>query len=181
MDRKGRARRDYDELENRRRNAAQLFRKGKTQAEVARQLGVSRQSVSRWFQMWKKGGARALRRAGSPGRNCRLNAAQRKRVEKALLKGAQANGFNSNLWTLWRVARVIEQETGVHYHPGHVWRVLQKMRWSLQRPAKRAKERKAEAVEQWKEETWPELKKKLAKSGDGSSSKTRAVSPKSRR
>jgi len=181
MDRKGRVRRDYDELENRRRNAAQLFRDGKRQAEVARRLGVSRQSVSRWFQAWKKSGARALRRTGSPGRNCRLNAAQLKRVEKTLLKGAQANGFNSNLWTLWRVARVIEQETGVHYHPGHVWRVLEKMRWSLQRPAKRAKERNAEAVEEWKAETWPELKKKLAKCGDGCSSKMRAGSPKSRR
>jgi transposase len=102
-------------------------------------------------------------------------------VEKALLKGAQAHGFNSNLWTLWRVARVIEQQTGVHYHPGHVWRVLQRMRWSLQRPAKRAKERNAEAVEEWKEEAWPELKKKLAKRGDGCSSKTRAASPKSHR
>jgi len=54
---------------------------------------------------------------------------------------------------------VIEQVTGVHYHPGHVWRVLQKMRWSLQRPAKQAKERNAEAVEEWKGETWPALKK----------------------
>lgn len=181
MSRKGRVRRDYDELENRRRKAAQLFREGKRQAEVARLLRVSRQSVSRWFQAWKKGGAKALRRVGSPGRNGRLNAAQLKRVEKALLKGAQANGFYSNLWTLWRVARVIEQKTGVHYHPGHVWRVLQKMRWSLQRPAKRAKERNAEAVEEWQVETWPELKKKLAESGAGCCSKTRAVSPKSRR
>jgi transposase len=115
--------------------------------------------VSRWFQAWKNSGTRALRRTGSPGRNCRLNPAQLKRVERALLQGAQANGFNSNLWTLWRVARVIERLTGVHYHPGHVWCVLRKMRWSLQRPAKRAKERNAEAVEKWKAETWPELKK----------------------
>jgi transposase len=181
MDRKGRVRRDFDELENRRRKAAQLFHAGKRQAEVARQLEVSRQSVSRWFQRWKEGGVRALRRTGSPGRNCRLDAAQRRRVEKALLRGARAHGFPCDLWTLRRVARVMEQVTGVHYHPGHVWRVLQTMRWSLQRPATRAKERNAEAVQEWIEETWPELKKKLTERGDGSSSKTRAASRKSRR
>jgi len=181
MDRTTRARRDFDELENRRKKATQLFRKGKRQADVARQLGVSRQSVSRWFQAWKQRGARAWRRAGSPGRNCRLTAAQQKWVERALLRGAQANGFNSNLWTLSRVARVIERQTGVRYHPGHVWRVLQKMRWSLQRPAKRAKERNAEAVQTWEGKTWPDLKKKLAERGLGWSSKTRAACRKSRR
>ncbi|HSV98823.1 MAG TPA: winged helix-turn-helix domain-containing protein [Sedimentisphaerales bacterium] len=181
MDRTTRARRDFDELENRRKKATQLFRKGKRQADVARQLGVSRQSVSRWFEAWKQRGARAWRRAGSPGRNCRLTDAQQKGVERALLMGAQANGFHSNLWTLSRVARVIERQTGVRYHPGHVWRVLQKMRWSLQRPAKRAKERNPEAVEVWKRETWPELKKKLAEPGLGWSSKTRAACPRSRR
>jgi transposase len=181
MDRTTRARRDFDELENRRKTATQLFRKGKSQADVARQLGVSRQSVSRWFQVWKQRGARAWRRTGSPGRPRRLTTTQQTRVEEALLKGAQANGFTSNLWTLARVARVIERQTGVRYHPGHVWRVLQRMRWSLQRPAKRAKERNAEAVEAWEGETWPELKKKLAELGPGWSSKTRAGSRKSRR
>jgi len=181
MDRTTRVRKDFDELENRRKRATQLFRKGKRQADVARQLGVSRQSVSRWFHAWKQGGARAWRRTGSPGRPRRLTAAQQQGVERALLRGAQANGFHSNLWTLARVARVIERQTGVRYHPGHVWRVLQRMRWSLQRPAKRAKERNAEAVEAWKGETWPELKKKLAAPGPGWSSKTRAGFPKSRR
>lgn len=181
MDRTTRARRDFDELENRRKKAAQLFRKGKRQAEVARQLGVSGQSVNRWFQAWKQRGTRAWRRTGSPGRPRRLTTTQQTRVEEALLKGAQANGFNSNLWTLARVARVIERQTGVRYHPGHVWRVLQRMRWSLQRPAKRAKERNAEAVEGWNGETWPDLKKKLAAPGLGWSSKTRAACPKSRR
>ena len=111
MDRTIRVRKDFDELENRRKRAAQLFRKGKRQADVARQLGVSRQSVSRWFQVWKKRGPHAWRRTGSPGRPRRMTAAQQKCVEKALLRGAQANGFNSNLWTLSRVARVIDPTT----------------------------------------------------------------------
>jgi transposase len=48
-------------------------------------------------------------------------------VDKALRQGAQAHGFGTDLWTLPRVAAVIERTTGVHYHPGHVWKILEAM------------------------------------------------------
>ena len=60
--------RDFDAMERRRKRAAQLFRQGKTQADVARELEVSRQSVSRWHAEWKTGGTAALRGAGRAGR-----------------------------------------------------------------------------------------------------------------
>jgi transposase len=47
------------------------------------------------------------------------------------------------------VAAVIERTTGVHYHPGHVWKILAAMEWSLQRPAKRARERNDEGRRLW--------------------------------
>jgi transposase len=50
--------------------------------------------------------------------------AQLKQVDEALRQGAQAHGFGTDLWTLPRVAAVIERGTGVHYHPGHVWKIL---------------------------------------------------------
>ena len=75
-----------------------------------------------------------------------------------------AIGFSTDLWTLRRVAEVIEALTGVQYHQGHVWRILRdSMGWSLQRPAKQAKERNEEAVKMWVSQTWPELKKKIEK------------------
>ena len=48
-------------LENRRQRAARLFERKKKQAEVARVLGVSRQSASRWYHQWCRGGKEALR------------------------------------------------------------------------------------------------------------------------
>jgi transposase len=36
-------------------------------------------------------------------------------VEAKLLEGARANGFATDLWTLARVAEVIERETQVRY------------------------------------------------------------------
>src|SRR3569833_2568662 len=43
-----RYKRDFKALERRRHKAAQLLSRGMPQAEVARQVGVSRQSVSAW-------------------------------------------------------------------------------------------------------------------------------------
>lgn len=158
-----RPRRDFQQLEQRRRQAARLFAAGKlSQAEIARVLRVSRQSVSRWYVAWKPGGVKALRAAGRAGRKPKLNLQQRELIDQALRKGARDHGFRTDLWTLPRIARVIERLTGVRYHPGHVWKILRAMKWSLQRPAKQARERNPEKVRQWFKETWPAIKKKPA-------------------
>jgi transposase len=147
-------------LEQRRMRAAELFRRGRRPAEVARELGVSIQSASEWYRRWSTGGKAALRAAGRAGRLARLDAEQLARVEQALLRGPKANGFSTELWTLPRVAEVIESVTGVRYHPGHVWRILrQQLGWSRQRPARRAVERDDAAIDRWVKQRWPSLKK----------------------
>lgn len=155
-----RARRDFQGLETRRLRAGQLFKDGKTQAEVAKALGVSRQSVSRWHSRFRHGGAKRLKGAGRAGRKARLNFAQLARIDATLRRGARENGFQTSLWTLPRIAIIIARLTGIKYHPGHVWRILQRLDWSLQRPAKMAKERNQEAVRQWVANQWPIIKKK---------------------
>jgi transposase len=120
---KARSRRDFPALEQRRREAAKLFAKG-GQAEVARRLQVSRQSVSRWFGIWQEHGATGLAGAGRAGRRPRLTDEQRAQLDTELRRGATEHGYATELWTLARVAEVIERTTGVRYHPGHVWRLL---------------------------------------------------------
>jgi len=164
-------------LEVRRKQAARLFAAGReTRGAIARRLGVSRQSVMRWYRAWRAGGREALRAAGRAGRKPRLAAAQLARVDTALREGPRAQGFSTGLWTLPRVARVIKRVTGVQYHPGHVWRLLGALDWTLQRPAKRAKERNEPAIRHWMTTRWPAVKKTLGGAGPGSSSKTRAAS-----
>jgi transposase len=173
-----RPRRDFKGLEARRKRAAGLFASGKdTQAQIARKLGVSRTSVHRWHLAWQKNGFAGLRRAGRAGRKPRLDREDLRELDRALREGAVAHGFSTELWTLPRVARVIEKITGVHYHPGHVWRILRALDWTLQRPARRAKERNESLIQRWVSKDWPRVKKTPADGGPGSFSRTRAASP----
>jgi transposase len=89
-----------------------------------------------------------------------LTDAQLAGLERELEKGPQAHGFPTDMWTLARVAEVIEKTTGIAYHPGHVWKILRnKLGWSRQRPARRAAERDDEAIARWVAKDWPRVKK----------------------
>jgi transposase len=142
----------------RRLQAARLFAQGLSQAEIARRLGVSRQTASRWHARWRTGGRAGLAGPGRWGRPSRLSDRDWQRVEQALLAGAEAHGFDTDLWTLPRVAEVIWRLTGVSYHPGHVWWLLRRHHWSPQRPARRAAERDDAEVARWRAEEWPRIK-----------------------
>ena len=160
-------------LETRRLQAAELFAQGRSQAEVARALGVSRQSAHLWHTRFTQGGVDALRSRGPSGPDPKLTDAQLAKVEEALLAGAMANGFDTDLWTLERITVVIAQLTGVRYHPGHVWVILrQRLGWTLQRPERRASERDEQAIQHWVQHEWPRIKKGPPQKRPGSSSST---------
>ena len=150
--------RDLEGMEQRRRDGMRLLGRGISQAEVARRCGVSRPTTLRWERQRKtvRGGAWKRRPLG-----CRpkLKPGDQQQLEKALLQGAQVHGFLNDLWTLPRVAELIHRQSGVRLHPGHVWRVLGQMGWSLQRPAGKAAQRDEAAIARWKKHTWPALKK----------------------
>src|SRR5882672_374260 len=157
-----RPRRDFAAMEACRMQAADLFERDVISAEIARQVGVTHQIVSEWRKAWRQSGREALRAAGRAGRKPKLSHEQLEQVQVALAEGATANGYTADLWTLSRVAEVIERVTGVAYHPGHVWYVLRdQLNWTWQRPARRAVERNDEAIEHWVKKRWPQLKKGL--------------------
>ena|SRR5918994_204162 len=157
--------RDFDALERRRFGALRLLKKGLSEAEVARQVGVHRQSVNRWAKQIGEQGPEGLKKAGRAGRKSRLSEAHLKRIESGLKRGPAALGYETNLWTLERVAELIERDCGVKYHPGHVGWLLGKLGWSCQRPVGRALQRDEPAIERWKKRSWPKLKKKPSKRG----------------
>jgi transposase len=155
-----RRRNDYVTEQRRRVGAAALFRKGCSQAQVARRLGVSRQTTSRWHALWEAGGQPALAGAGRTGRKSKLSGEALCRLAALLLAGAPAHGYETDLWTLKRIAQVIRRECGVSYHPGHVWKVLGQLGWSCQRPERKARERNEDAIKRWLRYRWPRIKKR---------------------
>ena len=152
--------RDHQRLERRRRRAAGMFERNLPLSEIGRQLEVSRQVVYRWHTAWEAGGEQALASKGPTGPKSRITDEQTQQIVEALLKGPAAQGYKTQLWTLPRTADLIENLTGVRYHPGHVWRILGQLGFSCQRPERRAIERNETAISEWKRVKWPGIKKK---------------------
>ena len=150
-------------LEVRRRIAAKLLEEGKGIREVARLVGASPSAVHGWKHALAEGGQEALKAKPHPGRPAQLPDEQKAELERLLLQGPLVAGFPTDLWTLRRVAQVIERHFGVQYHPGHVWRVLRDMGWSPQKPEQRARVRDEDAIEGWCQEEWPRIQKKPVK------------------
>src|SRR5947209_8123323 len=158
-------RRDFDALEKRRFAAMHLLDEGVNQSEVARRVKVARQTVARWAQECRSKGKRALKKAGRAGRKPLLKDTERKRLVERLLEGPEKLGYETPLWTCPRVAHLIEQEFGILYHKGHVWKILVSLGWSPQRPTGRARERNEEEIRTWKRKKWPAIKKKARREG----------------
>jgi transposase len=157
----------------RRERAAELFAQGRSQAEVARELDVSRQSASRWHARWQADGTTALRARGPTGRRPKIADDQLEGIEQALLKGALAHGFATDVWTLDRIALVIQGLTGVALSNPSVWRLLRgRLGWTVQRPTRQARERDEEAIQHWVAHEWPRIKKGPPPNRPGSSSST---------
>lgn len=152
--------RDFSALEKRRMRAAALLEKGIHEAEVARRVGVHRQSVSRWKQALEESGRAGLKKAGRAGRKPLVSEADMRTIEADLKRGPEALGYETGLWTTQRVAELIEERFGVRYTPEHVGWLLRQLGWSCQRPVGRALERDEVAVRRWQRQRWPELKKK---------------------
>jgi transposase len=151
--------RDFKALEERRLKGAKLLARGLSKSEVARQLGVTRQTVAAWERRLEEDGRLGLKR-GPLGRPRLLDAAQERELGQVLLAGAVAAGYSTELWTLPRIGKVIAARCGVEYSNGHLWHLLRRMGFSCQKPEKRATQRNEEEIVRWKRHTWPALKKK---------------------
>jgi len=157
-------------LEARRRRALALVQQGLSLNAAARRIGCAPSSVMRWVEAHRRHGEAGLKVRPAPGRPRRLTARQEARLLRALLRGAVAHGYGTDLWTTQRIAAVIEHQCGVRYHRAHVGRLLGRCGWSPQKPERRARERDEAAIERWKRTRWPRVKRGLSGWGPTSSS-----------
>jgi transposase len=127
---------------------------------VAQKVGAVPSSVVRWEQAFDRDGDQGLNSKPQAGGKARLSTAQKKRLVDFLLKGPTSFGWRTELWTLSRVAEVIERKFGVRYHVSHVHRMLHALGFSAQKPERLARERDDAAIEMFRKKTWPAIKKK---------------------
>lgn len=130
-----------------------------TSGEIAKALMTSRSAVSEWLKLYAGQGFDGLMEGHRGGRPSRLSD-----IDKVLLcdiidSGPIAYGFVSGLWTSIRIAEVISQEFGVHYHPGHVRKLLQEFGFSVQSPKRVLARADKEKQAKWVSETYPAIKK----------------------
>src|SRR5215208_3988742 len=145
--------------EERRLRAWALKAKGWSQQKIAEALGVTAGAVSQWMRRGREGGETALKSRPRTGAEPKLRAEQRAQLPGLLAQGAEAFGFRGDVWTAKRVATVIRREFRVRYHPNHVGKLLRAAGWSVQKPITRASQRHAGAIEAWRTERWPALKR----------------------
>ena len=151
------------EKEKRRLKAGKLFEKGITQAKVAQKLKVSHTAALLWHQMWQNEGIEGLKSKGKSGPESQLTEKDRKAVRKAIFKGASKFGYDSDLWTLDRVAAVMKKVAKVKFKRTHTWETLLSMGFTCQKPQLRPREQNQKQIKQWKLKTFPRLKKMGAK------------------
>ncbi|WP_281155728.1 winged helix-turn-helix domain-containing protein [Streptomyces sp. HYC2] len=144
---KGRRRREAVRLE-----AAGLFADGVTAPEVARRLRVSSKSAYQWQKAWREDGAAALTSRGPSGQRCKLSPRCQEKLAVYLDQGPAAHGWDQDqVWTGARVATLIGRKFHVSYSVSGATRLMRRLGFTPQMPARRAAERDEQAVTAWRE------------------------------
>ena len=148
--------------EERRLEGGRLLREGTlTQAEIARHLGVSQVAVAKWKQRLEagRGNLATLRSTSSGHRQPRLTVRQWKDLQRIILKGAIAAGFETERWALPRIQRTVRERWGVDYSTAWLSIRLRALGLSVQRPTTVARAKDDALAEAWLAQDWPRIKK----------------------
>jgi transposase len=147
---------DYEAL---RRRCVELKQAGWRQAGIARAFGLTEGWVSQTLKTYREQGEAGLTTGKRTGAPSRLTADQLDQLTKELAKGAEQHGFSGQVWTRPRINNVINKLFGVSYDPSQIGRLLKKVGWSRQKPARQARQQDPQAVANWQAERLPALKK----------------------
>jgi transposase len=142
---------------------------GYTETEVAELLGLSRETVSRWWTAYAKDGMEALpgERTGRPvGSGRTLNEGQAAYLRTILNeKTPEDVGIASPLWTRRAVADLIRKEYGIDLPVRTVGEYLRRWGYTPKVPSRHAKDQDPEEVRRWLEGTYPAIERRAAREG----------------
>lgn len=148
-------------LEEKRRLAVQLRKKGMKHAEIGEVVGVHADTVGRWLKRYQEQGAKGLKlktRGRREGSGRRLNREQERQLRKLLIdKTPDQLKLSYALWTRESVQALIKEQSGIEMPIRTVGHYLKRWGMTPQKPLKKAYEQQPARVQQWLDETYPEI------------------------
>lgn len=138
-----------------------LHKSGKTGVCIAHTVQCTPGNVSLFLKRYAQRGAAALEvGTDNNSRPCRLSESQFKELANLLREGASNHGFVTDNWTQQRVADLIEKRFEVRYSTSHISQIIKRIGFTSQKPERHSYRQDPEQVEEWREQTLPDLKKK---------------------
>jgi transposase len=142
---------------------------GYTEMEMAAWLGVSHETVSRWWTAYVTGGPAALPgdRTGRPvGSGRTASDEQARRIQDHIDNHSPEElGIPSALWSRRAVRDLIRRESGLAPPVRTVGEYLRRWGYTAKRPRRPARRQDPEAVREWLEATYPALRERAQKEG----------------
>jgi transposase len=158
-----------DVLEALRLRALHGCERGFTEADVADLLGVSRETVSRWWSAYAHGGSDALpqARTGRPlGSGRLLSDSQARHIQQLLdSRNPEELGIPAPLWNRRAVRDLIRHEFGIRLAVRTVGAYLRRWGYTAKRPRRHHRHQDPEEVRQWLEETYPAIERRADQEG----------------
>ena len=141
-------------------HAVLLNHDGYTSGQITALLKAPRSRVSEWLKNYESYGYEGLLEGYRSGRPSEMTIKDKQILSDIIDSGPVAYGFLSGVWTSPMIARIIQVEFGITYHPGHVRRLLHGLGFSVQRPRRTLAAADARQQDHWHRYTYPNLKKK---------------------
>lgn len=158
------ARNTQEEL--RRLAVKRVVEDGEKPSKIIAALDMCRTTIYRWLRAFKKKGGSGLKAKETPGRPPKLTTRQKQQVARWMNgRDPRQYGFDFGLWTRKIVAELIKERFKIDLGLTAIGRLLAELEITPQKPLRRAYERDPVAIERWKQEEYPELKRRAKKEG----------------
>src|SRR5271157_619393 len=157
---------DHKVLEHMRLLAVDRVLAGEKPSVVAKSFGIYRTSIYKWLRGYRKRGREALRSTKAKGPRPKLTEGQKKQVRRWIVgKDPRQYGFDFGLWTRSIIAEMVQDRFDISLTLPSIGRLLTSLDITPQKPLRRAYERDEKEIQHWKEEKYPELRKRAKQRG----------------
>lgn len=146
--------------------AIKAVQEGQSATDVAKTLGINRQTIYRWMANYLSGGQKALQAKPISGRPSKLTEDQMQWIAEAVRNDTpQQYEFEFALWTLKIIGELIKRQFDIKLSINTLSRVMKLLGFTAQKPLYQAWQQDEKLVQQWEHEIYPEIKREAKKIG----------------